>query len=326
MSVTATDVARLAGVSPMTVSRVVNSPSTVPSATFAKVRDAIDKSGYVPHRLAGGLRRNRSNLVAAIVPTLAGSMFLRTIESLTTHLAARGHQLIVGQGGYADDREDLLISDLIGRRPDGIVLTGVLHTPEARRRLTLAGIPVIETWDLTPHPIDIAIGFSHEGAATAVCRCLHQKGRRRLAFAGGDDARAKRRHKAFVETAQVLGLDTPASAFVPAPATLRDGRLALRELMPRTSGIDGIFCTSDLFALGVLIEARAMGVDVPRQPRGGRIRRSRDRQRRRTRAHYGADRRHRDRSARGRVHPGSRAPRCPPRPDDRRGIQGAGTE
>jgi LacI family gluconate utilization system Gnt-I transcriptional repressor len=264
-SITARDVARLAGVSPMTVSRVVNRPDSVPSATFAKVRDAIDKSGYVPNRLAGGLRSSKSHLVAAIVPTLTGSMFLETIESLTAHLAARGHQLMVGQGGYAEDREDALISDVIGRRPDGIVLTGVLHTPQARRRLAEAGIPVVETWDLTPHPIDVAIGFSHEGAAAAVCRFLQQKGRRRLVYAGGNDARAKRRCKAFVDTARLLGLVVPRSHFVAAPATLADGRRVLRALMARDPGIDAIFCTSDLFALGVLTEARKLGVDVPRQ-------------------------------------------------------------
>lgn len=264
-SITASDVARLAGVSPMTVSRVVNRPDSVPAATFAKVRDAIDRSGYVPNRLAGGLRSRRSHLVAAIVPTLTGSMFLETIESLTVHLAARGCQLMVGQGGYHEEREDALVSDVIGRRPDGIVLTGVLHTPRARRRLAGAGIPVIETWDLTPHPIDVAIGFSHEGAAAAVCRFLQQKGRRRLAYAGGNDARAKRRCKAFVDAAQLLGLPAPRSHFVNAPATLADGRRVLRALVERDAAIDGIFCTSDLFALGVMMEARKLGIDVPRR-------------------------------------------------------------
>lgn len=265
LSITVNDVARLAGVSAMTVSRVINQPDKVPAATVAKVQAAIDQSGYVPNRLAGGLRSSKSNLVAAIVPTLTGSIFLETIESLTASLAARGYQLMVGQSGYSNGREDALIGDVISRRPDGIVLTGVLHTPEARRRLTNAGIPIIETWDLTPHPIDIAIGFSHEAVGSTVARFLFGKGRRRLAVLGAHDPRAMRRAKAFIETAAALGLAAPEVRSVEPPAQLADGRRLLQEAMQAQPGIDGIFCSSDLFALGVTIEARRLGIGVPQQ-------------------------------------------------------------
>ncbi len=262
-SLTITDVARLAGVSAMTVSRVINQPGKVPAATVARVRAAIDEAGYVPNRAAGGLRSSRSRLVAAVVPTLTGSIFLETIESLTAHLAARGYQLMVGQSGYGQDREDALISDIIGRRPDGIVLTGVLHTPLARRRLAAAGVPVIETWDLTPQPIDIAIGFSHEAVGAQVCRFLHDRGRTRLAVVGGDDPRAQRRARAFADAAVSLGLKEPVVQSVPAPATLADGRRVAAALLARDPKIDGIFCSSDLFAMGVILQARTLGIDVP---------------------------------------------------------------
>ncbi len=264
-SITVTDVARLAGVSAMTVSRVINHPDKVPAATVARVQAAIDESGYVPNRAAGGLRSSRSRLVAAVVPTLTGSIFLQTIESLTARLAASGYQLMVGQSGYGQDREDTLISDIIGRRPDGIVLTGVLHTPLARRRLAAAGVPVIETWDLTPQPIDIAIGFSHEDVGAQVCRFLHGKGRTRLAVVGGDDPRAQRRARAFADAAVSLGLKAPVMQSVPAPATLADGRRVAGELLAREKKIDGIFCSSDLFAMGVILQARALGIDAPGQ-------------------------------------------------------------
>lgn len=263
LSITVTDVARLAGVSAMTVSRVINTPAKVPAATLAKVQEAIDKSGYVPNRIAGGLRSSKSNLVAAIVPTLSGPIFLETIEALTTSLAARGYQLMVGQSGYSEEREDALISDIIGRRPEGIVLTGVLHTPQGRRRLAAAGIPIIETWDLTPDPIDIAIGFSHEAVGMAVSRFLFKKGRRRLALIGGDDVRAARRARAYSETSVTLGLEPPVLQFVPAPAKLADGRRVMRELAASHPDIDAVFCSSDLLALGVMIEARALGIAVP---------------------------------------------------------------
>ena len=109
---------------------------------------------------------------------------------------------MLGQSGYAESREDALLEAIIGRRPDGIVLTGIMHSAEGRRRLLAAGIPVVETWDLTPTPIDMLVGFSHAEVGRAVAEFLHAKGRRRLAVVAGDDERARRRHQAFVDAAR----------------------------------------------------------------------------------------------------------------------------
>ena len=263
--VTLHDVARLAGVAAMTVSRALNTPGRVSPEVLERVGAAVRRSGYVPNRLAGGLASARSRLVAAVVPTLSGPVFTPTVEALTAALAGQGYQLILGQSGYAESREDALLEAIIGRRPDGIVLTGILRSAEGRRRLAAANIPVVETWDLTPTPIDMLVGFSHERIGQAVAKFLHARGRRRLAVVAGDDDRSLRRHAAFREGARVLGLADVASVVVPAPTTLRSGRAALAELMGNGAGVDAVFCSSDLLALGVLTEARARGVAVPSQ-------------------------------------------------------------
>ncbi len=262
-AVTLHDVARLAGVAPITASRAVNTPERVSDDVRRRVADAIARTGYVPNRLAGGLASARSKLVAAVVPTVTGPVFLETVRSLTESLADRGYQLMLGQSGYGGSREDALLDAIIGRRPDGIVLTGVMHSAAGRKRLVACGIPVVETWDLTPTPVDMLVGFSHVDVGRAVARYLHAQGRRRLALVSGDDERARRRAAAFVSTAEELGLPPVSIAFVPAPTTLRSGRRALRELLRDTSKIDAVFCSSDLLALGVMTEARASGVAVP---------------------------------------------------------------
>ena len=83
-AVTLHDVARLAGVAPITASRALNSPGAVSAQALKKVTDAVAQTGYVPNRLAGGLASARSRLVAAVVPTLSGPVFLETVQSLTT--------------------------------------------------------------------------------------------------------------------------------------------------------------------------------------------------------------------------------------------------
>jgi LacI family gluconate utilization system Gnt-I transcriptional repressor len=265
--ITLGDVARLAGVSPITASRALNTPEQVAPETLTRVREAVARTGYVPNRLAGGLASARSRLVAAVVPTIAGPVFMQMVQSLTETLAGAGYQLMLGQSGYAESREDALLEAIIGRRPDGIVLTGIMHSAEGRRRLMASGIPVVETWDLTPTPIDMLVGFSHTEAAAAVVRHFHATGRRRLALLSGDDERARRRNQGFVDESLRLGLvrdpgELPIQ-LVPAPTTLGSGRAGLARLLERAPELDALFCSSDLLALGVLTEAAARGIAVP---------------------------------------------------------------
>ena len=262
-AVTLHDVARLAGVSPITASRALNTPNQVSAAMLKKVTEAVARTGYVPNRMAGGLASTRSRLVAAVVPTIAGPVFTQTVESLTEALAEHGYQLMLGQSGYVDSREDALLEAIIGRRPDGIVLTGIMHSPEGRKRLLAAGIPVVETWDLTPTPLDMLVGFSHVDVGRAVVDFLHAKGRRRLALIAGDDERSQRRQQAFQVAARAAGLGEVPVAAVAAPTTLKSGRLALAALLKNSPDIDAVFCSSDLLALGVMTEAQARGVAVP---------------------------------------------------------------
>lgn len=264
-AVTLHDVARLANVAPITASRALNIPGRVSPEVYERVLDAVRRTGYVPNLLAGGLASTRSRLVAAVVPTIAGPVFLQTVQSLTASLAEHGYQLMLGQSGYVDSREDALLEAIIGRRPDGIVLTGIMHSAQGRKRLLAAGIPVVETWDLTPTPIDMLVGFSHVDVGREVVAFLHAKGHRRLAMVAGDDERSKRRHDAFCDAARALGLPDVQGVVVPAPTTLKSGRSALGELRRRDGAIDAVFCSSDLLALGVMTEAQACGIAVPGQ-------------------------------------------------------------
>jgi len=265
--ITLGDVARLAGVSPITASRALNTPDQVAPETLERVREAVARTGYVPNRLAGGLASARSRLVAAVVPTIVGPVFMEMLQSLTDALAEAGYQLMLGQSGYAESREDALLDAIIGRRPDGIVLTGIMHSAEGRRRLLASGIPVVETWDLTPTPIDMLVGFSHTQAAAAVVRHLHARGRKRMALLSGDDERAQRRNRGFIDEALRLGLvssaDEVPTHLVAAPTTLGSGRRGLATLLEAAPDLDAVFCSSDLLALGVLTEAAARGIAVP---------------------------------------------------------------
>ena len=283
------DVARLAGVSAITASRALNTPDKVSPEALARIRAAVSHTGYVPNLLAGGLASNRSRLVAAVVPAIAGSVFMETIQALTDELASAGFQLMLGQSGYRDSREDALLDAIIGRRPDGIVLTGVMRSTEGRRRLLASGIPVVETWDLTPTPIDMVVGFSHEKVGAQVATHLYTKGYRRCAIVTADDHRAGLRRKGFEARWQALMAraqnqsKAKRSANMPgrvkssaasrthplpvwtvaAPSTLAGGRAALTGLLAQHPRLDAVWCSSDVLAHGVITEAHARGLLVP---------------------------------------------------------------
>lgn len=258
------EVAKLAGVSSMTVSRALNSPERVSPDTLARVSEIVRLTGFVPNGMAGGLRSSRAQLVAAVLPTLTGPVFQETVRSLSQALDEHGYQLMVGQSGYDAGREEALLDAVIRRRPDGIVIVGLMHSAAARRQLMAAGIPVVETWDLTPTPVDMLVGFSHERIGEAVCSFLHGRGRRRLAVVSADDERAHRRLEGFRRMARALGSDGDVPVvWSVAPSTLGAGRAGLGSLLAGHPQVEAVFCSSDSLALGVLVEAQARGLAVP---------------------------------------------------------------
>jgi LacI family gluconate utilization system Gnt-I transcriptional repressor len=172
---------------------------------------------------------------------------------------------MLGQTGYSAEREELLLESVISRRPEGIFITGIMPPGKARTRLMASGIPVVETWDLTPTPIDMLIGFSHADIGQAVAKYLLEKGKKKFAIVTADDERASRRNKAFVDVVKAQNLEDVTFHNVGDLRTLKSGREALNSVLLKRPDVDAIFCSSDLLALGVLTEARAQNISVPQQ-------------------------------------------------------------
>lgn len=260
------DLARLAGVSPITASRALHRPELVAEATRARVAQAVEQSGYVPNSLAGGLTSRQTRLVAAIVPSVAHSLFSDMLDTLITTLAAQRYETTLGISRYDPGHEETWLAAMLGRRPDGVVLTGTEHTARARRLLLNADIPVVELWDYTPHPLDVAIGFSHEDAGRAAFRHLAACGYRRPAILRSDDSRAGRRAQGFLRAAAEVGAPVPVQIVFPEhlPQAGR-GREALGALRAQAPEADAVFCSSDALAQGVLAQAHALGLQVPQQ-------------------------------------------------------------
>jgi LacI family gluconate utilization system Gnt-I transcriptional repressor len=259
------DVARITGLSAITVSRALNNPQMVRPETIARVREAVEMTGYIPNMQAGSLSSRRSRLVATVVPQLTNTMFVDTVQGLSDQLAAHGYHQLLCLTGYSIELEEELVSAILSRRPDGIVLTGINHSQNLRKKLLSTGLPVVETWDLTPTPIDMLVGFSHEKIGNAIGRYLFDKGYRRFGLVWADDERAALRRRGLEDFLHQHGLSNIPAAMVPTPATLQLGREGLTCLLDQRQGLDVVVCSSDALAQGVIVEARERGYAIPAQ-------------------------------------------------------------
>lgn len=259
------DVAKVAGVSPITVSRAINQPHLVRPNTLARVQQAVQQTGYVKNMMAGALASNRSKLVSLVIPSIATPIFAEMVEAVTDTLTQAGYQLLLGLSRYEPWREEVLIETILSRRPDGIIVTGTLHTDNTRRRLQLSGVPVVEAWDMSPAPIDMVVGFSHEEVGQATARHLLERGYRRIAILAVNDPRGARRNQGLQAELARHDLSVAAVQLMPLPTTLQLGREGLAQLLAQAPDLDAIVCSSDTLAHGVLTEAMSRGLSVPGQ-------------------------------------------------------------
>ncbi|KMK65216.1 LacI family DNA-binding transcriptional regulator [Puniceibacterium sp. IMCC21224] len=262
--VTMAAVGRMAGVSQVTVSRALSHPGKVSPDTLRRIRDAIEATGFVPNALAGALASKRSNLITALIPSLTNIVYSSFVATFSEHMRSHGYQVLLSETGFDAQAEEALIATHLSRRPDAMLLTGIHHSAQARRLLLGADIPVVEVWDVTDSPIDMCVGFNHAEAGRAVAEYLHGLGHRCAGTITASDARAVRRQVAFADRFFQLSGCRVEDSNTGGPASIGAGRKALTDLIETRGFSSGaIFCSSDLLAHGVMIEARARGLSVP---------------------------------------------------------------
>jgi LacI family gluconate utilization system Gnt-I transcriptional repressor len=259
---TLADVARRAGVSAATVSRVINTPKMVSPETVGKVRSAIDDTGYVPNLLAGGLASNRTRLVTALVPSIASSIFNDTMEEMTRALSEEGYLVMLS---LLDDGpgHSVTLDAVLGRRPDGVILTSIEDDAVIRRKLKESGAPIIETWALPAKPIDLAVGFSHTRVGRDLAAHVHKLGYRRPLLLSANMRRAKERTESFARTWTKLGGGAPERLMVTSPMRYGPARTELARFLDGGGKADIVICTSDWLADACAIEARIRKLKIP---------------------------------------------------------------
>ena len=260
------DVARVARLSPITVSRALREPDKVSAEARARVAAAVAQTGYVPDLVASSLTSRRTRLVGLVVPTITASIYAATVAGLTDVLRAQGFEALIGDSGYVLDGEEKLVAAFLGRRADGVVLSNVLHASGTRRLLERARIPVVETGNLTANPIDMVVGFSNRAAARAMMEHLVARGHRTIGFIGAatdGNPQAADRRRAYDDAVAGHGLADARTLVVECASEFGTGAQALLRIVERHPEVTAIFAASEVRAIGALLECQRRGWPVP---------------------------------------------------------------
>jgi LacI family transcriptional regulator len=262
--ITLEEVARLAGVSTATVSRVLSKPDVVRSNTKEQVMAAVRQLDYQPDAAARALASGRTHTVGCVIPTLDHAIFARSTQAMQTTLAQAGYQLLVASHEYDPATEFEVVRALQQRGVDSLVLVGTDHAPRLWKALSVWRKPTLLTWSCDPRLP--SLGFDNAGAARMATQHLLGLGHRRIGVISGLTAhndRARSRIDGVRQALTQLKLTLPPSLVTEQAFNLEGGRLGLRKLMSARQPPTAIFCGNDLLAVGALLEAQRMNLKVP---------------------------------------------------------------
>ncbi len=261
------DVARVAGVSLATASRALSTPHLLKPATLIRVRDAARLLGYLPHGAARALASRRTHTIGAVVPTLDNAIFASSTQALQRELGEHGYQLLLGSHEYDPEREVQVTRALLERGVDGLVLVGTDHSPELYQLLVGFRSPYVLTWTLDESGHHHSVGFNNREAAARVAQYLYKLGHRELAMISGFTAHNDRARDRIIGVREALiahGIELGSQRVVETSFSVQSGREALVAVLQSAPRPTAVICGNDVLAQGVLIEALALGIEVPR--------------------------------------------------------------
>jgi LacI family gluconate utilization system Gnt-I transcriptional repressor len=260
------DVSEAAGVSEMTVSRVLRGRGDVSAATRERVLETARRLGYVPNKIAGALASSRVNLVAVVIPSMSNMVFPGVMGGISETLETTALQPVVGVTDYKPEKEEKVLYEMLSWRPSGVIIAGLEHSDAARAMLAHAGAPVVEIMDTDGDPIDCAVGISHRRAGRIMADAIVDAGYRRIGFLGtamGMDHRARKRFEGFVEALAKRGLELADQEFYAGGSGLAKGRELTQTLLARAPDLDFLYYSNDVIGAGGMLYCLEQGYDIP---------------------------------------------------------------
>lgn len=261
-----TSVAKAAGVSAATVSRVMNHPDLVNPATRKKVETAIRKTGYIRNRAAQAMHGRRSATLGLVVPTVNYSIFAELVQSFNDAVTDLGFTLLLATHGYDLKAEYQVLRKLLEHRVDGIALIGLDHSDDTYRLLASQDVPVVAVWSYSETSPLSCIGADNREAGRLAAEHLLSLGHQRIGFIfppTDENDRARGRLQAVQSVFEDAGITIPDTWSVQSLYSIAQAKAACLELLGREQGLTALVCGNDIIAQGAISGAMQRGLRVP---------------------------------------------------------------
>jgi DNA-binding LacI/PurR family transcriptional regulator len=264
---TLADVAKMTGVSTMTVSRVLREPEKVSPQVREKIEAAISELGYVPNLAASNLASSTSRLVTMVVPSMSTPGCAEFSEALYQVLKPKGYNVILAEDHYTAADESKLIEMMLSYNPAAMVMYDFDCSEESNNLLLKSTIPVVQVGATLATPIGINIGTNYGLAIKQLINALALKGYRNIALLC-----AAHEHHIVQQILSgwhlsILSLNQSPHRVVSSslPPTVQTGQRLLPDILLNWPELDLLICTSDELASGAIAACHKKGISVPAQ-------------------------------------------------------------
>jgi DNA-binding LacI/PurR family transcriptional regulator len=263
------DIAARAGVSVMTVSKVMRDARDISAGTKARIRLLAQEMGYVPDALAQGLRTRRTRLLGLVISTATNPIFARIILAIEERVHALGYDLIVAHTLNDPEREEVCIRRLISRRVDGIFIYPVYRlspTAPVYEELRRRRLPAVILGHLAPFCQGFAnVETDDEGAAYLVTRHLLSLGHRQIAFLTGPAAApwARERFEGYRRALRESRVELDDRLIFQSGRLIEDGDRAAQAILRERPSLTAVQAVNDLVAMGAATTLLDSGLRIP---------------------------------------------------------------
>ena len=262
MTATVRAIARAAGVSHATVSRVLNRSSAVRKSTRARVLAEVARLDYTPHHAARALATRRTRTIGAVVPSIDSSSNAAWLNALESTLERHGYALIIATAGFDQDTEARRGLDLIGLGAEALSVVGLEHDDRLLRAAQSRGVPIVCASVFEPDFPLPTIGSDNRAMGATAMHHLLDRGHEHIAVVSGPlsgNDRARMRLAGALE----VHPDRSKLPHLETSLSVEGGVRAVREFATMKPRPTAVLCLSDVPAMGALFEAPRQGLRVP---------------------------------------------------------------
>jgi LacI family transcriptional regulator len=262
------DVAKKAGVAPITVSRVINNSGYVSQKTRARVEAVIEELGYVPNMLGPSLRFKQTMTLALVVTDITNPFWTTIARGVEDEAQANGYSTILCNTDESVEKQAQYLDMLLRRRIDGMLLAPVRSAPEPVRLIQKQGIPVVVLDRLVPDVQVDTVRTDNKAGAYNLTRHLLDLGHRRIAMLAGPHgvSTSVDRVAGYRQALTDAGLPESAFFILWGEFTRESGYELTRRLLQSAGTLPtALFAANNLVAIGVLEALREANIPVPDQ-------------------------------------------------------------